>query len=306
MLNRRILRIKAFKAIYSYAENPGMSLKDTEALLERSCEAVRDLYLFLLSITVPLTAEASARIEAARAKFNPTEEERNPNMKFVGNGVAALFASDPDFQKVVQKKKLSWDQCDVLLRTLYEKIRGREYFRRYMESGESSLAEDAALWVRIFEKEFEDNDDLWQILEDLDILWTDDLPYALLACCSTLRSIGAGARWSLPELYLSDMPGNEGKESDKKFVFGLLRKAYSRFADYYQAVSELTPKWDKNRLCVTDLALIACGVAESEAFPSMPAKVIINEYVEISKYYSTPESRAFVNGLLDKLINKNQ
>ena len=306
MLNRRILRIKAFKAVYSYAENPGMSLKDTEALLERSCEAVRDLYLFLLSITVPLTAEASARIEAARAKFNPTEEERNPNMKFVGNGVAALFASDPDFQKGVQKKKLSWDQCDVLLRTLYEKIRGREYFRRYMESGESSLAEDAALWVRIFEKEFEDNDDLWQILEDMDILWTDDLPYALLACCSTLRSIGAGSRWSLPELYLSDMPGNEGKESDKKFVFGLLRKAYSRFADYYQAVSELTPKWDKNRLCVTDLALIACGVAESEAFPSMPAKVIINEYVEISKYYSTPESRAFVNGLLDKLINKNQ
>ena len=306
MLNRRILRIKAFKAVYSYAENPGMSLKDTEALLERSCEAVRDLYLFLLSITVPLTAEASARIEAARAKFNPTEEERNPNMKFVGNGVAALFASDPDFQKVVQKKKLSWDQCDVLLRTLYEKIRGREYFRRYMESGESSLAEDAALWVRIFEKEFEDNDDLWQILEDMDILWTDDLPYALLACCSTLRSIGAGSRWSLPELYLSDMPGNEGKESDKKFVFGLLRKAYSRFADYYQAVSELTPKWDKNRLCVTDLALIACGVAESEAFPTMPAKVIINEYVEISKYYSTPESRAFVNGLLDKLINKNQ
>ena len=306
MLNRRILRIKAFKAVYSYAENPGMSLKDTEALLERSCEAVRDLYLFLLSITVPLTAEASARIEAARAKFNPTEEERNPNMKFVGNGVAALFASDPDFQKVVQKKKLSWDQCDVLLRTLYEKIRGREYFRRYMESGESSLAEDAALWVRIFEKEFEDNDDLWQILEDMDILWTDDLPYALLACCSTLRSIAAGSRWSLPELYLSDMPGNEGKESDKKFVFGLLRKAYSRFADYYQAVSELTPKWDKNRLCVTDLALIACGVAESEAFPTMPAKVIINEYVEISKYYSTPESRAFVNGLLDKLINKNQ
>ena len=306
MLNRRILRIKAFKAVYSYAENPGMSLKDTEALLERSCEAVRDLYLFLLSITVPLTAEASARIEAARAKFNPTEEERNPNMKFVGNGVAALFASDPDFQKVVQKKKLSWDQCDVLLRTLYEKIRGREYFRRYMESGESSLAEDAALWVRIFEKEFEDNDDLWQILEDMDILWTDDLPYALLACCSTLRSIGDGSRWSLPELYLSDMPGNEGKESDKKFVFGLLRKAYSRFADYYQAVSELTPKWDKNRLCVTDLALIACGVAESEAFPTMPAKVIINEYVEISKYYSTPESRAFVNGLLDKLINKNQ
>ena len=306
MLNRRILRIKAFKAVYSYAENPGMTLRDTEALLEHSLEATRDLYVYMLSIIGSLTAEASARIEAARSKFNPTEEERNPNMKFVRNRVSALLESDPDFQKAVKNRKLSWDQCDVLLRNLYEKLRGREYFRKYMESGEDSVAEDAALWMRIFEREFEDNDDLWQILEDMDILWTDDLPYALIACCNTLRSIGAGARWSLPELYLSDMPGQEGKDSDKQFVFCLLRKAYARYADYFQAVSELTPKWDKNRLCVTDLALIACGLAENEAFPSIPAKVIINEYVEISKYYSTPESRAFVNGLLDKLINKNQ
>ena len=305
MLNRRILRIKAFKALYSYAENPAMTLKEAEAMLEHSCEATRDLYLFLLSVIGPLTAEASSRIEAARSKFNPTEEERNPNLKFVENRISPLFAADPDFNKLISKKKLSWDQYDVLLRRLYESIREREYYRKYMESSESSLEEDASLWIHVFEKEFEDNADLWEILEDLNILWTDDLPYALIWCCRTLGDIKNGKHWDLPALYNSELPGNEALESDRAFVVNLLRKAFLKYDEYCGAVASNTPKWDKNRICVTDLCLIACGLAEAEAFPATSHKVIINEYVEISKYYSTPESRAFVNGLLDKLINKN-
>ena len=302
MLNRRILRIKAFKTLYTCAENPEMSLKDAESMLDSACEATRDLYLFLLSIIQPITAEAASRIEASRSKFGATPEEKNPNMKFVQNRIAPLFASDPDFTKLVGKKKLSWDQYDVLLRNLYESIREREYFRKYMESGESSLEEDAALWIRIFEKEFEDNDYLWNILEELNLLWTDDLSYALICCCRTLGELKEGKRWNLPPLYMSDM--SVGKDSDKAFVTGLLRKAYLKYSEYCDKVAENAPKWDRNRICVTDLCLIACGLGEAEAYPLMPHKVIINEYVEISKYYSTPESRAFVNGLLDKLINK--
>ena len=118
MLNRRILRIKAFKAVYCYAENHGMSLKEAESLLDVSCEATRDLYLFLLAMTGPLTEEARSRIESARAKFNPTEEELHPNLKFVGNRIAPLLMQDPDFSKLVAKKKFAWDQYDVLLRRL--------------------------------------------------------------------------------------------------------------------------------------------------------------------------------------------
>lgn len=304
MLNRRILRIQAFKAIYSYAENPEMTLKEAESRLDRSCEATRDLYLYMLSIIGPITAEASSRIEAARSKFNPTEEERNPNLKFVNNRFAAIFAQDPDFCKLISKKKLSWEPYDILIRNLYGKIREREYFKNYLNSGEDSLEEDAALWIRIFSREFEDNAELWDILEDRSIDWTDNLPYALIWCNRTIDEMGRGTRWDMPALYQSDMPGNAGKESDKAFIVSLLRKAFLRFNDYYTMVSECTPKWDKNRICVTDLALIVCGLAESEAFPLMPSKIIINEYVEISKFYSTPESRAFVNGVLDKLINK--
>lgn len=302
MLNRRILRIKAFKTIYSYAENPSMTLKEAEAQLERSCEASRDLYLFLLSIIGSLTAEASARIEAARSKFNPSEEERNPNMKFVENSIAPLLAGDPDFVKLIAKKKLGWEQYDVLLRHLYDNIRTRDYYTAYMADPGRSIKQDAELWADIFAAEFDDNPELEEILEDLSIWWNDDLEYALNWCCRTMDSIGKGHRWELPALYLSEIQGSA--ESDHAFVVGIVRKGVSNFDKYYESVAALTPKWDKNRICSTDLSLIVSGLAENDAFPNIPAKVTINEFVEISKFYSTPESRAFVNGLLDRIINK--
>ena len=305
MLNRRILRIKAFKAVYSYAENPGMTLKDVEAYLEQSCESTRDLYLFMLSIVGPLTEEARSRIEASRGKFNPTEEELHPNLKFTKNRIAPLLCADPDFDKLISRKKMSWEQYDMLLRHLYETIRERKYFKDYLENGEDSLEDDARLWVKIFEREFEDNAELEEILGDLSIFWNDDLAYALIWCCRTLQALGNGERWSLPALYQSDLKGNEGRESDKAFVLGLVRMAYSNYEKYALSVSECTPKWDRGRICATDLSLIVCGLAESDAFPQIGYRTTINEYVEISKYYSTPESRGFVNGLLDKLINKH-
>lgn len=305
MLNRRILRIKAFKAVYCYAENHGMTLKDAEALLDISCESTRDLYLFLMALCGPLTAEAKSRIEAARSKFNPTEEELHPNLKFVENRIASLLSQDPDFTKLVAKKKFSWDQYDVLLRRLYERIRSRKYFKEYLDSGESSLEEDARLWVKIFERELEDDRDLADILEDLSIHWNDDLGYALGWCCRTFSALGKGETWQLPPLYQSELPGHEGFESDRKFVVTLLRTAYTGYDEFSARVAELTPKWTRDRLCTTDLALIACGMAEAKAWPAVSPRIIINEYVEISKYYSTPESSGFVNGLLDKLINQN-
>lgn len=305
MLNRRILRIKVFKAIYTYAENPGMTLKELESLLELSCESTRDLYLFMLSVTKPLTEEALSRIESARNKFNPTEEERNPNMKFVRNRIPAILSSDPDFTKIVSKKKLGWAQYDVLLRKLYDSIKAAPYYQAYMEDESESLKKDAALWRKIFENEFEELESLSEVLEDLSIYWNDDLAYALTWCCRTMDSLGKGESWNLPPLYQSDMDASAGKSSDKAFAVNLLRAAYTGFGRYYDLLAENTPKWDKNRICATDVALIVCGLAESEAF-TIPSKIIINEYVEISKYYSTPESRSFVNGVLDRLIKSKQ
>ncbi|MBQ7622140.1 MAG: hypothetical protein IJS66_00160 [Bacteroidales bacterium] len=302
MLNRRILRIKVFKVIYSRVENPALTAAEAEAELSRSCEATRDLYVRILSLCSPLTAEAAARIEAAGSKFNPTEDELHPNLKFVRNAVAPLLDADPDFCKQVKKRKISWENDDMFLRNLYESVRERPYFKKYLDSPDSSLAQDAALFASIFASELPGNPELEAILEDNSLYWNDELEYVINWCCSSLDSIGKGEAWNLPELYMSDVKGRG--ESDKAFSVNLLRAAMRNFDSYCSRISAVTPKWDANRICATDLALIVCGLAEADTFSGIDFKTTINEFVEISKFYSTPESRSFVNGVLDKLINK--
>ncbi len=306
MLNRRILRIKAFKVLYSYAENQSMTLAEAESLLEASCEATRSLYLFMLDIIPYLASEGRSRMENARKKFNPTEEERNPNLKFVRNSIAPLLERDPDFQKIISRRKLSWEPYDALIRNIYDSIITKEYFKEYMDSPQASMEEDVRLFIRIFEEEFVDNAELEKILEDISILWCDDLAYSLTVCCDTLKSFAKGDRWSLPPLYRSEMMQDRGAtvESDKAFVYKLLRTSFACFGKYAPLVADSTSQWEKDRLFVTDTALIVLGLSEAKAFPSLPLRVTINEYVEISKYYSTPKSRSFVNGLLDRLVKR--
>ncbi len=304
MLNRRILRIKAFKVLYGGVLSDNMSLAQAENQLELSCEATRDLYIYMLGIISPLTDIAKERIEAAKSKFNPTEEERNPNMKFAENALARLLDADVDFQKVYKKKKFDWSQYDLVLKKIMTSISSKEYYAEYMASPERSLEEDCKLFTRIYEEEFVDSEELEAILESQSLYWNDDLAYSLTWCCKTLKNLAKGESWSLIPLYQSEMLKGEGVESDKLFVRRLVQAAFAGYDRYSAMVAESVSGWEKERLFSTDVVLIVLGLAEAVTFPNIPIKVTINEYVEISKYYGTAKSTSFVNGLLDKLVQQ--
>lgn len=305
MLGRRILRIKAFKTLYAYAVTGRMTLDEAMDNLDKSCEATRDLYLYMLAIISPLTAEAAARIKYAREKFNPTEEDLRPNTKFAENKLAELLGNDPDFQKIVSRKGLSWQPYDILIGSVLDSIREKDYFKKYMASPERSLKEDCRLFTKIFEEEFVDNQQLYPILEDKSIYWPDDLAYALTFCCRTLNDLASGEQWRMPDLYQSDMLRKKKPaadvQSDRDFVRRLLKNAFTGYEGYFAMISEALKGWSSDRLNCIDIALIVLGLAEAESFPEIPVRVTINEYVEISKFFSQKGS-AFVNGVLDRLI----
>ncbi len=305
MLNRRILRIKAFKVAYSAALSGNFSTRDAEIELRMSCEATRDLFVFMSGIVVPLTRTAKERIDSLRSKFNPTEEERNPNMKFCDNRLAQLLADDEDLNKALKQRKYSWEQYDIFLKKVLDSVYSKQYFKDYMTSGKSSLAEDCGLFVHIFEDEFIDVPELEHILEDMSLYWNDDLAYALTWCCRTFEDIAKGGRWTLPYLYQSQMKGGvSGVEDDQVFVKRLLNLTLVNYDKYSQMVYDFAKGWDADRLFLSDVVLVVMGIAEILNFPNIPVKVSMNEYVEISKYYGTPKSRAFVNGILDRIVKK--
>ncbi len=309
MLNRRILRIKAFKTIYSYAVTGDMDQAKASQMLDASCQAVRDLYLFMLSVVSPLTAESRSRIEAAKGKINPTAEDLSANEKFADNALATYLENDPDFTRILGKKAFSWQPYDIVIRDIFDSVQTKEWYSEYMASANTSLKEDCALFCHIFEEEFADNKALEPILEDLSIYWNDDLCYALSWCLRSLDDIAAGRGWRLPELYMSDVVKARNKDadvdSDSDFVHKLVRCALSGYEGYFQKVTSLVPGWESDRLFSSDMAIIACALAEIENFPDIPSRVSINEYVDISKFYCSPKSRSFINGVLDRIVKEN-
>ena len=304
MLNRRILRIKAFKVLYGSVLSGNMSLAEAESQLDIACEATRDLYIYMLGIVSPLTKIAQDRLEAAKAKFNPTEEEKNPNMKFADNALAKLLDADVDFQKIFKKKKYSWAQYDIVLKKIMNSIVTKDYYAAYMASEATSLQEDCKLFIRIFEEEFVDCDELDQILEEKSLYWSDDLAYSLTWCCNTFKSLAKGESWSNIPLYQSEMMKGDNVESDKYFVRKLLQASLAGYDRYAAMVADAVTGWEKERLFSTDVVLIVMGLAEASSFPTIPVKVTINEYVEIAKFFGTQKSRSFVNGILDRLVQQ--
>lgn len=304
MLNRRILRIKAFKELFAIEMTVSPSLAAASRELDTAIESTRDLYLFMLASVPALTGVAAARLEQLSKKINKTEEERNPNTKFVDNALASCLAADPDFNKIIKKKSLSWGAYDLILQQVYASVQTKDWYAAYMADPERSLAADCNLFTKIFEEEFVGNDDLDEALENLNIYWNDDLPYALTWCCRSVAAIAKGTPWRMPELYLST--GNARMDDDKIFVHKLLQEAFMNYDKYVAVISSSVPNWDKDRLVGTDIAIVVTALAEMVSFPEIPVNVTINEYVEISKYFGTPKSSVFVNGILDALSKKDE
>ncbi|MBQ3881271.1 MAG: hypothetical protein II730_02130, partial [Bacteroidales bacterium] len=175
MLNRRILRIKAFKVLYSYAVKGGMSLEDALSELDSSCESTRDLYLFMLALVIPLCAEEGRRIEAAKTKFNPTEEELSASDRFASNRVARILSEDADFQKMLSKKGLLWDQYDIVVGKILNSVHEKQYYKRYMALPEASLDDDCKVLCKVFEQELVGMPEVEDLIEEKNISWTDEL-----------------------------------------------------------------------------------------------------------------------------------
>ena len=296
MLSRRLIRIKAFKTLFAFVGSESDNVNAAQKTLIESCDKVKDLYYFLLNISSSLVNVAEEKIAVGLRKFHPTEAEAHPNYKFVRNRFAALLADDPEFGRICQKRGLVWGEYEPFVRHVYNSIITKDYYQDYMNSGEDSFEEDCRLFSCIFQDEFEDNEELESILEDLSLLWIDDVAYALNTIIAGIDETRRKKRIVHPNTFL--------KEDDKEFALRLLSESILRYDEYFKLMESHLDNWKSDRLVLTDAALIVMGVTEAVVFPTIPVKVTINEYVEISKYYSTPNSRIFVNGILDRIIQE--
>ena len=290
-----MLRIKVVKALYAHMKSDADSLMASEKMLVTSIDKTYDLYFLLMSLVVEMAQYAEQRQEAAKNKKLPTYEDLNPNRKFVDNAVIRLLAQSDSVNDYLAAHKLSWAKYPELVKALFTQLEQSDYYKKYMTSQESSFREDLALITEFYTRELEESEILESALDEMSILWNDDLGFALLMVTRTLSNMRAS------HTEVKVLPKFKSIE-DLDFARELFAKAAVNFDNYQAEIEKYTRNWDVDRIAFMDNLIMATAVAELVTFPSIPVKVTLDEYIEIAKYYSTHGSSTFINGILDKIV----
>ena len=297
MLSRRILRVKVVKAVYAHLQTECDNIPATEKNLIASIDKAYDLYFHMLSLLPELVRYAESRQEIARNKMLATYEDLNPNRKFVENKAIERLDCCEAIAVYCKKKGLKWSENQDLIKNIYLSLQEQPFYKKYMESPTRSLREDAEFAANIYLNILEQNELLENVLEDQSILWTDDLGYILTMAARTMTSM----RESHEQVKL--LPKYKSDE-DLDFAKKLLRESIINFADNRTLIDGHTNNWDVERLALMDIVILSVAISEAKNFASIPVKVTMNEYIDVAKYYSTPASSTFINGVLDKIVTR--
>ena len=262
-----------------------------------SVERIYDLYLYLLLTFSELKNQAERRIEENKKKILPTQEDLNPSLKFVENRIIILLESNEILRKISETRRINWlgDENQEIFRKMFLQIRESETYFEFMNNNLENFEDDLAFAVGLFKTEIANFPLLYNYFEERDIHWLDDIDLACSMVIKTIKSFDPKGKNNRMPLYKDEI-------DEKEFIRLLFRKTILMDEESEQLIDELTNNWELDRIAKMDIILMKMAIAEFQIFNNIPTKVTLNEYIEISKFYSTPKSNGFINGVLDKAI----
>lgn len=298
MLNRRHLRIKVLQSLYAYFQSEDKDYIVAERELFEAIDRIYDLYVYLLLTFAEVKLQAERRIEENKKKIRPKEEDLNPNLKFVSNRIIDQLERSESLRRASEDAKINWlgDENQEMFRKMFLTIRDSETYFEHMENGAEGYEEDRAFAIDLFKNEIANFNLLYNFFEEKSIHWLDDID---LACSMVIKTIKG---FEADDNQVEIMPLYKDKEDEQEFVRSLFRETIRQNEENEALIDELTSNWELDRIARMDVLLMKIAIAELKVFKSIPTKVTLNEYIEISKFYSTPKSNGFINGILDKAI----
>ena len=299
MLTRRHIRVKVLQSIYALRQSNNPDLEKQEKFLFYSIDQMLDLYALSLQLLVEMRKADRKFLVTSQQKHLATSEEKNFSTTFLDNKVLDLIEQNEDLSNYIQNKKLNyWDLDGEYVTILLKDLRAKDFYKEYILKQNTSFKEDQDFLVSLFKKVIAPSDKYYEYIEDKRLTWVDDFPIVNTALAKMLAKISEknSRPILLPELYKN--------QDDKHYAKQLFTKVVLNDEKLSQEIEGKTPNWDKERIAEMDMIILKMGIAEFLHFPSIPVRATINEYLEISKEYSTPKSSIFINGILDKLVKE--
>lgn len=281
------------QALYAYFQHEKASSAHFEKEMYKSLDKIYDLYLSILSLIGDLHHVALMVIDENRNKRLPGKEDLNPNMRFVDNALIKGIAENKELSGLCERKKISWQNDFDLVRKIYNDIRAGEVFKSYMAAQTSGVESDRNFVVELITAHLSENEVLLSLFEDKNIHWADD---TFVAFNSVIRTVEEyKGQFNLQPL-LKD------EKDDLDFMGQLFNKTILYKGQFDEMIDKHASNWELERIANMDMLLMEMAIAEILYLPNVPVKASLNEYIDISKEYSTPNSKVFVNGVLDKII----
>ena len=294
MLNRRHIRIKVLQAFYAFSQSNNDDLVSGENELMHSMKKIYDLYIYLIQIYIPLKRLANIKIEEAKRSF--LEKDKHVFSKaFVSNIIIKSLESSSQLKKTTADLKINWEGLEEseLIKKLYKSIYNSASFQDILKSNSSDFEEQKFHLINLFKEEICNFELMHHFFDEKSIYWQDDLDHVSSMVVKTLKSIGSDLNFKVMPLW---------KEDEREFALNLFRQAILNKSSNDSILQKYSKNWESERLAKMDSLLMNLAITEAKEFSSIPLKVTLNEYIEISKYYSTPKSNGFINGVLDKIF----
>jgi len=283
------------QSIYALLQSKSDNLDKEEKFLRESIAKTHEMYALTLQLLVEVRDLEKKHIQISQKKYLATPEELIPNNKFVNNQVFQLLGESISLKRFLEANNLDyWSLDNEYVHEILKLIKKSDLYTSYMKSSKDSFQEDKEFIVALFKEIIAPNEKLADYFEDKNISWVDDIPFINTWIVKTLSKIKPEQAFHLGNLY-KDI-------DDQKFVIDLFRKVVLNHTEFEKEIVDKTPNWDTDRIAEIDMILIKMAICEFLKFPSMPTRVTINEYIEISKDYSTEKSSFFINGVLDKIL----
>ncbi len=300
MINRVLIRAKVVQMLYAYmVSKDSMTLTTAKKELTKSLDKSYELYNALLKLMIELTDVQDLRLDEAKHKFLPTEEDLNPNMRFVENEFVKRLRADQTLADFVDDKKINWRDDELFVRLLLDKILRSEEYQEYMEMPKTSLVRDGEVWYQLMKKVVLPDENLLEHLQSMSVYYTDDdLQIMGQFVMKTIRRFEDEEAQPILPQYKND--------DDSKFGEQLFSKAVAEMEENNLYIDQFvkTEKWDVERIALMDRVVMCTALTEIRNYPSIPVNVSLNEYIELAKDYSTPRSGQFVNGILNAVVIK--
>ncbi len=296
MLSRRLIRVKVMQVIYAHLQQGSLDLREADKTLQHSIEKSQDLYYLLLQLPSALRRVAAKRIELGQQKIRPTEEERNPNTRFATNKFIAQIEENEELNNYISATGNTWAQDESLVKTLFAKMTHTKLYEKYMAAALGDFIADKDFVVRFMSKELPQMPVFFSSIELKNVFWNDEAEFMLSIAVKTLKDFDGTNGQSVPLVPLFK------NSDDEEFSHLLLRKSFAERDNTIELIKKYSKNWDADRVATLDIILTQMAIAEMTSMVNIPIKVTINEYIEISKFYSTPKSHSYINGLLQKIV----